>query len=63
MLFFLLQEIEKRLKPCQKGVHSLVEFKCEKITLDIGRDGTTCDGWKICPMNGPVVNLYVAIFE
>ena len=38
------------------GLHQLVEFESDAISLDIPLEGITIKGWKITPLIRPVVS-------
>ena len=41
------------------GVHQLIEFEADAISLDIPMDGLSIQGWKITPLMRPVVSSCV----
>ena len=44
------------MKGATKGTKSIVEFEDNTIAIDIDADGVTeRDGWKLLPLNPPVV--------
>ena len=46
-----------------KGTSTEVEFECEKISIDIDRDGVTESGWTLLPLNPPVVIINCVVFS
>jgi hypothetical protein len=39
------------------GLHQVVEFESDAVTLDIPMEGITAKGWSITPLIRPVVSL------
>jgi len=63
MLHTLLQAIRDKYTTDAAilGQDSQVIFKEKEVTLDVPKDGANLEnGWKITPLNAPVVSLYYA---